>query len=364
MRPQSSIQRSQMLFAKAGRCIAFNFLEIKMAIVGIASLLYGVEDVKRSTRFFTDFGLPIEVELDAESRFRLDEGSTIVIRKLDDPSIPRSVVVGDGVREVVWGVDTPDSLSAFVADLRRDREVNIDDDGTAHFLTDCGLAMALRVFHKTRILSAPDAVNSPGNINRFNQHRKWRRRARPKTIQHVVFAVKDFEQSFFFMRDRLGFRLSDYQRTYGIYMRAEGANNHHNIFFLNANLPFPEFDGEVRFHHANYGVEDIDEIMVGANHMERQGWERSHLGLGRHRVDSALFFYLPCPAGGEAEYGTDGDFVDDTWVPRDWFVPSFGYISFVHNLPDFLIDPPEWEVRYFDEFATGAEPGYALSRSK
>jgi len=123
----------------------------------------------------------------------------------------------------------------------------------------------------------------------------------------VVFQVPDYEKSWAFYRDRLGFRLSDIQKTFGIFGRAPGAVDHHNIYFLNANLPFPGMDGRCRFDHVNYGVEGLDEIMVGANHMTRCGWEPSHLGLGRHRVDSALFYYMPCPAGGEAEYGADAD---------------------------------------------------------
>jgi catechol 2,3-dioxygenase-like lactoylglutathione lyase family enzyme len=195
-------------------------------------------------------------------------------------------------------------------------------------------------------------VNAPGRVNRLNQHRKWRLRAMPKVIAHVVFAVPGYDAAAAFMIERLGFRLSDNQRGFGQYLRAPGANNHHNLLLLNANAPFPGMDGMLRFHHANFGVEDIDEIMVGANHMVRQGWEPSHLGLGRHRIDSALFYYLPCPAGGEAEYGADADYVDDSWVPRDWAEPLFAYSHFVHNLPPFLMKPPAWDVRHI----TGIEP--------
>jgi len=86
-----------------------------------------------------------------------------------------------------------------------------------------------------------------------------------------------------------------------------GANDHHNIYWLRADLPFPGLDGKTRFNHVNYGVEDLDEVMVGANYMERRGWQKSVWGLGRHRIASSIFMYLPCPAGGDAEYGTDSD---------------------------------------------------------
>ncbi|NBB13094.1 VOC family protein [Pseudomonas sp. SLFW] len=319
-----------------------------MAIIGIESLVYGVEDLSESTRFFEDFGLPLIHQDTDSSLFRLEEGSHVVLRLLGDPSLPASSVIGSGVLETIWGVDSRASLEALAQQLGRDRDLRFDADGTVHFQTDCGLAMALRVYSRKTVLTAPDALNSPGRINRLNQHRKWRLRARPKVIQHVVFAVQDYEKTFAFMKERLGFRLSDHQRTFGIYARADGANNHHNIFFLNANLPFGGNVGEVRFHHANFGVEDIDELMVGANYMERKGWEKSHFGLGRHRIDSGLFYYVPCPAGGEAEYGADADYVDDNWIPRDWEEPTFGFAHYVHNIPPFLKEEPGWVVKYLE----------------
>lgn len=319
---------------------------LSMAILGIQSLIYGVEDVAECTRFFTDFGLPLVSSDPEEARFQLDEGSEVRILSMTDKRLPESVLVGPGVREVVLGVDTAEALASLVKDLGRDRDVVSDADGVAHFLSDCGLPLALTVFRKKTVVNAPDPLNAPGVVQRLNTHRKWRTRARPKSIQHVVFAVKDFRASFAFFRDRMNFRLSDYQHGFGIYSRAEGSNSHHNLFLLSAALPFPGMDGQPRFHHANFGVEDVDEMMVGANFMERKGWPKSHLGLGRHRIDSALFLYLPSPAGGEAEYGADADFIDDNWVPREWPVPLFAFAHFVHNLPVWLLDPPAWEIGY------------------
>ncbi|MFD1611465.1 VOC family protein [Sphingomonas tabacisoli] len=322
-----------------------------MAITGIRSLVYSVGDVATSARFFEDFGLrPLgggEVR-----RFDLPEGSEVVIRHRDDPELPASSLVGDGVREVVWGVDTQASLDALAADIGRDRGIVRSPDGVIRFLTDFGIAMGLTLFTRKTVVCAPDQVNAPGHVRRLNQHRKWRLRAHPKGIAHVVFAIPDFENGYAFMRDRLGFRLSDDQRGFGMYLRADGTNNHHNLLLLNASAPFPGMDGRHRFHHANFALEDIDEIMIGANHMVRQGWEASAQGLGRHRIDSALFYYLPCPAGGEAEYGADADYVDDSWVPRAWTTPLFAYSHFVHNLPPFLREPPAWDFHYI----TGIEP--------
>lgn len=319
-----------------------------MPIIGIETLLYGVDDVDRCNAFFEDFGLPLTEKSSSHGRFQLPEGSTVDIRHISDADLPKSEVVGTGVREVIWGVDTPQSLEALVTRVSSLVAVRRDDDGTAHFLTPCGLAMGLRLFHRRPVVTAPDPLNSPGSVTRLNRPRRWWTRARPKVIAHVVFAVKDFDQSHLFFRDYLDFRLSDYQREYGTYLRAAGSGNHHNLFLVNANLPMPGFDGNVRFHHSNFGVEDIDEIMVGANYMTRRGWDPSHFGLGRHRIDSALFYYLPCPTGGEAEYGCDGDQLDDSWIPRDWEVPTFAYVSFLHNLPEFLDVEPAWTVKFLE----------------
>ena len=278
--------------------------------------------------------------------FLLPNKAKVVLQPLDRRPIPGSRVLGPGVHEVVWGVDTPAALERLVAGLEQDREVRRDADGTAHFICDDGLAMALRVWtDRTEVKTATDPVNTPGNIQRMNVHRKWIARARPKNIQHVVFMTPDPEASFAFIRDRLNFRLSDHQRMFGIFARADGANDHHNIYFLNANAPFPGADGQVRFHHVNFGVTDLDEIMVGKNYMERRGWAPSVWGLGRHRIASALFLYLPAPTGGEAEYGADSDALDDNWIPRTW-EPLFGFAHWVHEMPAFWSQGADWDVGF------------------
>lgn len=318
-----------------------------MSIIGIESLIYSVGDLTECARFFEDFGLARDPDpAPGVARFTLAEGSHVELRHRDDPALPTTSMVGDGVREVIWGVRDEAARDALAASLAADRDITRDADGTVHFLADFGIPMGLRVFHKRSVTSAPDPLNAPGRINRLNQHRKWRHRARPKVIAHVVFAVLGYEAGYAFMRDRLNFRLSDSQAGFGKYLRADGTNAHHSLLLLNADAPVPGMDGMLRFHHANFGVEDIDEIMVGANHMTRRGWQKSHFGLGRHRIDSALFYYIPCPAGGEAEYGADADAVDDGWVPRHWTNPLFGYAHFVANLPPFLLDEPEWTFEF------------------
>ncbi|MEA3182115.1 MAG: hypothetical protein QOI59_5638 [Gammaproteobacteria bacterium] len=317
-----------------------------MAIIGIERLVYGVEDVQESARFFRDFGL-IELTEGVEGvEFGLVNGSRVVILPLGHPSLPQEGrIVGQGVQEVIWAVDSESALEDLRTRLRQVVEVAHDGD-SVRFVTPFGVPMGLRVWTPKPIVCAPDPSNAPGRVERLNRPRRWRLRATPRLITHVVFAVPNYDSVYQFMVDVLSFRLTDSQPGFGNYLRADGTNNHHNILLLNANAPLPGIDGKLRFHHANFALEDLDEIMISVNNMIRKGWTPSEQGLGRHRVDSALFYYFPCPAGGEAEFGADADYVDDNWVPREWTNPLFAYAHFVHNLPPFLMNEPEWRFRY------------------
>ncbi len=324
-----------------------------MAIIGIERLVYGVENVEESARFFRDFGLvDLKMRQSDGVELGLVNGARIEVLPLGHPSLPSGGrIVGQGVQEVIWGVDNHqalDELRTHVAET-----VNVEWDGeVARFVTPFGVPMGLRVWTPKPVICAPDPANAPGRVERLNRPRRWRLGGSPRLITHVVFAVPEFDSVFRFMVEVLNFRLTDRQLGFGNYLRADGTNNHHNILLLNANAPFPGMDGNLRFHHANFALEDLDEIMISVNNMIRKGWAPSHQGLGRHRVDSALFYYFDCPAGGEAEFGADADYVDDNWVPREWTNPLFGYAHFVHNLPAFLMHEPEWKFQYI----TGIEP--------
>lgn len=320
-------------------------------INGIESVIYGVEDLDTCVRYFVDFGLPLVEHTESEALFELEEGSSVIIRRLEDARVEGQRLEGFGVQQVIWGVPNQKFFDRVVKRLSKNTEVEVDESGTAWFFDYDGIRSGIRIYQKRPVWGAPDPINSYSNVNRINVHRKWRLKALPKTIQHVVFTSPDPEASWNWYRDNLDFRLSDVQKGFGVFSRAPGTNDHHSIYWLRADLPFPGLDGKTRFNHVNYGVEDIDEVMVGANYMERKGWKKSLWGLGRHRIASSVFMYLPCPAGGDAEYGCDSDFLDDGWVPRTWS-SRFGSMSFMHNLQDWIFDEAPWEV----DFVEGRTP--------
>lgn len=316
-----------------------------MAILGIRRLVYAVDSVKDCVNFFEDYGLRL-LSLDSNSAlFETRNGQEVQLLAIGHSKLPKSSVVGLGVHECIWAVDSEQSLQRLVADLGQDHELKRDEGGAIHFVTSFGQAIGLEVFTPRRMSSAPSPFNSPGNINRLNEPRKWLDRPVPKTINHTVWAFPDVNEAFNFYRDRLNFRLTDVQKGFGVYVRADGAYEHHNIFIADGHGIFPDYDGQMKFLHANFGLEDIDEIMVGKNYLERRGYNLEGWGLGRHRISSEAFLYVPCPAGGDAEYGADSDAMDDGWKPRVWEA-TFGTIIYAHNLPDWLKHEPTWDVEY------------------
>ena len=321
-----------------------------MAILGIESAIFAVDDLEESTRFWSDFGLNLVSSTEHESVLDVMSGSKVILLRHGDPRLPSpDPFEGSGVKETVWGVDTADNLEALVKGLEADREVHRDVDGTAHCVAPDGQPFALRVWAKKPVISNASPVNTPQHIARLNQHRMWRHKAIPKTINHIVFFSPDYVGSCEFYRDKLGFRYTDHNKGAGIFARADGTYEHHSIFWVNCDLPFaPDKFG---FMHIAFGVDDIDELMLGADIMDRKGWQNlsnnSKGGIARHRISSAIYYYCDIPGhAGEAEYHADTDYLDDNWVPRAWFF-KFGSLLWANDAPPiFRGDNIPWEVEF------------------
>jgi len=317
-----------------------------MPITGIAELTYGVDELDPCIRFLEAFGLTRRESSDEHAVFEVVSGQRVNLYRLGDARIPESQLVGAGVHECVWAVASLADLDGLVSDLSRDHEISSDGHGTVHFVTDFGQAIGLKVFQPRPFVCSPSPSNAPGKISRLNVPRKWPSRAIPKTINHIVWGFRDVNEAFAFYRERLGFRLTDVQKGVGLYIRAGRSTNHHNIMLADADVTVFGFNGKFEFHHANFGVEDLDEIMAGKNFLQRQGFGDNGWGFGRHRVSSELFLYMPSPLGGEVEYGADCDQVNEQWRPRVWGA-SFAAFTFVHDMPDWLKErEPDWDVTY------------------
>jgi len=321
-----------------------------MSIVGVESVVFGVTDLAEHTRFWSDFGLSLVAATDSESVFTMPSGSRIILYRHGDARLPApDPFPGDGLKETIWGVDSSAALDAIAASLDKEVAVRRDVDGTVRCTCPDGQPIGLRVWARKPVVSETSAVNTPGHFPRLNQHRIWRNKAIPKTINHVVFFSPDYVGSFEFYERHLGFRYTDHSRGTGIFARADGTYEHHSIFWVNCDLPIAP--DHFKFMHIAFGLDDIDEVMLGANLMEAKGWKNASMnasgGISRHRISSAIYYYCDMPGhAGEAEYHADTDYLNDNWVPRAWDF-RFGSLLWSNNAPPiFRGDDIPWDMKF------------------
>lgn len=126
-------------------------------------------------------------------------------------------------------------------------------------------------------------------------------------IGHAVLKVRDFRASEKWYKDRFGLLTSDEVEAakdvpLGAFMRCDRGDlpaDHHTIFL--AQLP-----GELGLLHAAFEVADLDDLMLGHQHLKARKREAAW-GVGRHIMGSQVFDYWKDPFGNELEHWTDGD---------------------------------------------------------
>jgi catechol 2,3-dioxygenase-like lactoylglutathione lyase family enzyme len=85
-----------------------------MGIQRIESVTYGIDDLDECVRFFDDFGLFLVERTEEHAVFETLTGQTLHLDALTGPQLPPPVETGPTLREVVWGVDTPEELERLV----------------------------------------------------------------------------------------------------------------------------------------------------------------------------------------------------------------------------------------------------------
>lgn len=290
-----------------------------MNILGIDSIIYGVEDVEACSRFFSDWGMIPARGSDGIQRFETQEKTTVEIRPHDDPGLPSlhhdsPFFEKSCGREVIWGTDTSETLKSIGNELGKDREVIEDNDGTLHCLDDAQNPVGFRITVRTPVTDVLPATNTAGNAARIDRQAdgaiKGREGSVPQRLNHVVYMITgDVGTVAAFYLDRLGFKLSDKLGEGGYFMRAGLSHDHHNLLFEGRGNPW------YGFQHAAFEYRDFDQIMHRGLYVEEQGWQ-SHIGPTRHTVGSNYSWYFWTPAGGLTELISDMDYLTDAWETR------------------------------------------------
>jgi len=278
-------------------------------IVGPEILTYGVDDMDAAKRFWADFGLAPTEETLGHLTFETMEKTAIVVAPKDAPDLPPPVEVGPTLRELTWGVEAERDLADVAAALKGWPSLEVTNDAV-RARDPNGYAIAFRVTRRVPVERALPGYNHARDGGRVNRRSTHHRQAHPEMISHVAWLAPNYDAAIEFYRERLGFRMSDQYPDDSIFLRANGANQHHNLFLIKGS-------GRVGFHHVAFELASIHEVLGGGLAMSEKGWE-TLIGPGRHAVSSAYFWYFKNPCGGFAEYDWDSDFLTDDWEPRDW----------------------------------------------
>lgn len=317
-----------------------------MGIERIEELIYGVDDLESSARFYEDYGLePIDSGPD-HAILRTLVNQRIKLYRADDPTLPvapqPAADNGSMFREVVWGVDTQEALDAIVANLSTDREVRQDDEGAFHTLDESGYTIGFRLSDKVDVAFEAKAINVTGDVLRWNRELEGYGRAHPIRACHLALDIRkaDKERAEAFYIERLNFRAVDVVKPLGVFLQAEGDWDQHNFLLMHRSDAYG-------VNHVAYECRDFDEVIEGGNYMIAKGWEEARY-LGRHAVGSNIYRFFYTPSGGRCEYVCDMTRVDETYeTPRIWEEAPPHHI--------WLLKPPKTDAPKMDDVTQGAK---------
>jgi catechol 2,3-dioxygenase-like lactoylglutathione lyase family enzyme len=242
--------------------------------------------------------------------YRTQEGARIIARHNDDSALPPAAQGRSQLREITWAVEHPEDLERIALRLAAHGEVRRDSDGTVRATDPTGYALAFALSALKPLPPVVGQVNFPGNPVRKNSAVDFKVRPTVRHLGHVAVFVPGFEAAMAFYQDVLEFRASDFYPGRGVFLRAAGSHDHHNLFLVHRG-------DQVGFHHMSFEVQDFHEVMQGGVHMQKRGW-KTQFGPGRHTLGSNYFWYFHTPFGGASEYYSDMDYLDDDWQMRSW----------------------------------------------
>ncbi len=284
-----------------------------MNIVGPDALVFGVDDVGACAKYLTDYGLePVGVDANG-GRFEGLDGTAIVVRRRDDPSLPPPLDTNNMLRQTVYGAADQATVNAIGDELARDRQVKRLPDGAVEAADDDGFGLRFQVTVRRKLDMPGERINAPGSQPQrgINQIGVWQEMpAKPRTLSHVVCFVPDLAVGEAFYTKRLGFKVTDRLLNAGPFLRPAGAQDHHTLFFIQT-PPYMKGCEHFAFH-----LGGPTELMLAGTRFIKAGYQ-SFWGPGRHKFGSNWFWYFNSPLGCHVEYDADMDVHDDEWVPRE-----------------------------------------------
>jgi catechol 2,3-dioxygenase-like lactoylglutathione lyase family enzyme len=284
-----------------------------MKIIGLETLLFGVDNVQACAEYLKDYGL-IEVRGDEQGgRYEALDGTAVELAHSSDVSLPAVMPNGCLLRKTVMGVYDQAALAAIAAELSRDREVRQLDDGSIESHDDAGFVIGFQVSRRRPLNALGEISNVPGSPVQRNANELGvdvnRGPIRPRTLSHVVYFVPDVAKAEAFYVERLGFRCTDRFEGVGPFLQASGSLEHHSHFLIGA----PEFMKGVE--HFTFHFSGPTEVIQNGSRFIEKGYQ-AFWGPGRHILGSNWFWYFNSPFACHVEMDADMDLHDHNWEAR------------------------------------------------
>ena len=271
----------------------------------VAYVRFRAPDLAKMHSFLLDFGMR-DAEIEADRLFMRGFGASPFVHATEMADTPG--FAGFGIR-----LPDLDALKRIAAhDGVEIHPLDAPGGGMVARLTDPDgftiEAVAGQTPAQPVALPGRAPWNEGGAYPRRNDFRRTERG--PSHVQrlgHVVLGVSDFRRSEQWYKQRFGLVTSDEIQpqpgvAIGAFLRCDRGDqpcDHHTIFLLERPAP-PEFM------HAAFEVADLDDLMVGHEHLKQAG-HTHYWGIGRHFLGSQIFDYWRDPWGHEIEHWTDGD---------------------------------------------------------
>lgn len=135
---------------------------------------------------------------------------------------------------------------------------------------------------------------------------------RPRRLSHVNLNCADNDKTFAFLRDALGFALSDHANNFR-FIRCNA--DHHSLVI--------GFNDSATLNHIAFEMPELDSVMRGIGRMRDHGYP-VEWGPGRHGPGNNVFAYFCGPEEFPLEYTGEMQQVDDNYPvggPDDWTWP-------------------------------------------
>ena len=280
-----------------------------MKIIGPDALLFGVDDVATAETYLVDVGLtPV-----GDGRFEALDGTALIVKSNDDPSLPPALPTGNSLRKQIFGVVDEATVDAIAAELSKDRKVDRLADGSIEAWDDAGFRIGFQVTCRRPLELAAERINAPG----ATPQRAINEVAvtvgapvpKPRTLAHYALFTPDAGKCEAFYVSRLGFRVTDRLTGAGMFLQSAATHEHHRVFFIQTP---PQMQG---LEHLALHLGGPGEVFEIGSAFAAKGYQ-SFWGPGRHIMGSNWFWYFNSPFGCRFEFDADMDQHDETWTPR------------------------------------------------